>query len=56
MKRWGKEKFVKKDGKKWRRGGGEDTIEDVEDIARDDRCKGHESPVCREAVDAEDLH
>ena len=54
----GKEKFVKKDGKDGEgRGGGVGvTIEDVEDIARDDRCKGHESPVCREAVDAEDLH
>lgn len=23
------------------------TVKNVEDIARDDRCKGHESPVCR---------
>ena len=31
------------------------TVKNVEDIARDDRCKGHESPVCRKAVDAKDL-
>lgn len=32
------------------------TVKDVEDVARDDWCKGHESPVCREAADAKDLY
>ena len=34
---------------------GKVTIKYVEDITRDNRCNGHESPICREAVDTKDL-
>lgn len=31
------------------------TVKNIKDITRDDRRNGHESPVCRKAVDAKDL-